>query len=105
MLQQVVDWILEAGVPINKDIRQQLQAKFGHLLRPIFDADHPQFIGWDEASQEMKTDNSESEGSDSGNEHVSLATGPAARSSRSSLIQSGIQVRQCWMGRDGVLHI
>ncbi|KAI1373796.1 hypothetical protein F4677DRAFT_189452 [Hypoxylon crocopeplum] len=47
VLQQVIDWILELGVPVDACHRLQLQSRFGHLLRPFFDQDHPGFIGWE----------------------------------------------------------
>lgn len=45
-LQQVIDWIVELGVPVNAYYRSQLQGRFGSLLRPFFDPDHPEFIGF-----------------------------------------------------------
>ncbi|KAG6356382.1 hypothetical protein INS49_015770 [Diaporthe citri] len=45
-LQKVIDWILELGVPLNKEQRLQLKQEFGDLLRPYFDQAHPDFHGW-----------------------------------------------------------
>ncbi|KAI1136555.1 hypothetical protein F5Y05DRAFT_96938 [Hypoxylon sp. FL0543] len=44
ILQQVIDWIMELGVPVNAYYRSQLQNRFGPLLRPFFDPDHPDFL-------------------------------------------------------------
>lgn len=46
VLQQVIDWILELGVLTDAQHRSELQNRFGHLLRPFFDRDCPDFIGW-----------------------------------------------------------
>ncbi|KAH9907268.1 hypothetical protein F4778DRAFT_529300 [Xylariomycetidae sp. FL2044] len=42
-LHQVVDWILALGTPVDSIHRQELQAKFGNVLRPMFDMNHPDF--------------------------------------------------------------
>jgi hypothetical protein len=47
ILQQVIDWILKLVAPVEEDHRSQLKSKFGHLLRPLFDDESPDFIGWD----------------------------------------------------------
>ncbi|KAI0843496.1 hypothetical protein F5Y06DRAFT_291412 [Hypoxylon sp. FL0890] len=44
VLQQVIDWIIELGVPVNASHRSLLQDRFGSLLRPFFDPDHPDFV-------------------------------------------------------------
>lgn len=49
VLQEVIDWILEMGVLTNTDHRSRLQSKFGYVLRPLFDEEHPDFIGWNYA--------------------------------------------------------
>ncbi|KAI1781201.1 hypothetical protein F4818DRAFT_32521 [Hypoxylon cercidicola] len=46
VLQQVIDWILELGVDVDAHHRLQLQSKFDPILRPLFDQDHPDFVGW-----------------------------------------------------------
>ncbi|OTB04197.1 hypothetical protein M426DRAFT_262419 [Hypoxylon sp. CI-4A] len=45
VLQEVIEWILRLGVPVDAMHRARLQAKFGPRLRPLFDQDHPSFIG------------------------------------------------------------
>ncbi|KAI0852048.1 hypothetical protein F5Y00DRAFT_274270 [Daldinia vernicosa] len=45
VLQPVIDYILELGVLTNAHHRSELQARFGPLLRPFFDRDHPDFVG------------------------------------------------------------
>lgn len=45
VLQQVIDWIVELGVDVDAQHRLQLQSRFGPLLRPLFDPDHPNFVG------------------------------------------------------------
>lgn len=47
ILQEVIDWILDLGVLVDVDRRSQLQSKFGDHLRPLFDEQHPSFIGFD----------------------------------------------------------
>ncbi|KAI2634144.1 hypothetical protein GGS26DRAFT_552389 [Hypomontagnella submonticulosa] len=46
LLRQVMDYILELGVPTtNVHQRSQLQFQFGRHLRPLFDPDHPAYVG------------------------------------------------------------
>ncbi|KAI1766522.1 hypothetical protein GGR53DRAFT_209227 [Hypoxylon sp. FL1150] len=45
VLEQVIDWILDLGVEVDTQHRLQLQARFGHLLRPLFDPSFPGFVG------------------------------------------------------------
>ncbi|OTA55289.1 hypothetical protein K449DRAFT_177860 [Hypoxylon sp. EC38] len=52
VLQQVIDWIVELGVPVDAYHRSQLQDRFGSLLRPLFDPDHPEFIGFKVEAQQ-----------------------------------------------------
>ncbi|OTA81348.1 hypothetical protein M434DRAFT_37581 [Hypoxylon sp. CO27-5] len=52
VLQQVIDWIVELGVPVSAYHRSQLQGRFGSLLRPLFDPDHPEFIGFKVTTQQ-----------------------------------------------------
>ncbi|KAI2631860.1 hypothetical protein GGR54DRAFT_627466 [Hypoxylon sp. NC1633] len=46
VLQQVIDWILELGVPVDTHHRAQLQSLFGLQLRPLFDERDPNYPGW-----------------------------------------------------------
>lgn len=45
ILQHVIDYILELGVLTNEHHRLELQTRLGPLLRPLFDQDHPDFVG------------------------------------------------------------
>ncbi|KAI1659282.1 hypothetical protein F4813DRAFT_395201 [Daldinia decipiens] len=45
ILQPAIDYILELGVLTNAHHRSELQSRFGPLLRPLFDQDHPHFVG------------------------------------------------------------
>ncbi|KAI1418066.1 hypothetical protein F5Y13DRAFT_150473 [Hypoxylon sp. FL1857] len=53
ILQEVIDWIVELGVPVDACHRSQLQAQFGSRLRPLFDPDHPEFIGFRIDAQQL----------------------------------------------------
>ncbi|KAI0902000.1 hypothetical protein F4806DRAFT_22321 [Annulohypoxylon nitens] len=54
ILQEVLDWINEVGTSLDTNQRiQSVQSKFGHQLRPLFDSDHPNFIGWESAPSEL----------------------------------------------------
>ncbi|KAI1106947.1 hypothetical protein F4804DRAFT_299643 [Jackrogersella minutella] len=44
VLQEVIDWVLGVGVPIDANRRLELQSKFD--LRRFFDEEHPDFVGW-----------------------------------------------------------
>ncbi|KAI1453999.1 hypothetical protein F4805DRAFT_461158 [Annulohypoxylon moriforme] len=46
-LREIIDWNREIGVSFDENQRiRSLQSKFGRALRPLFDEDHPDFIGW-----------------------------------------------------------
>ncbi|KAI1212160.1 uncharacterized protein F4807DRAFT_450400 [Annulohypoxylon truncatum] len=46
-LREVFDWNREVGISLDTDQRiKSLQSKFGRTLRPLFDQDHPDFVGW-----------------------------------------------------------
>ncbi|XDG03225.1 hypothetical protein ABKA04_002840 [Annulohypoxylon sp. FPYF3050] len=47
ILQEVIDWILALGCPIEAHHRAELQNRFGPALRPFFDPDHPDFVVYD----------------------------------------------------------
>ncbi|KAI1471225.1 uncharacterized protein F4812DRAFT_170803 [Daldinia caldariorum] len=44
VLQQVIDYILELGALTQEHHRRELQTRFGPLLRPLFDEDHPEYV-------------------------------------------------------------
>ncbi|OTB16306.1 hypothetical protein K445DRAFT_98866 [Daldinia sp. EC12] len=48
ILQQVIDYIQELGVPVQENHRIELQTRFGPRLRPLFDLDHPEFFASDD---------------------------------------------------------
>ncbi|KAI1210492.1 uncharacterized protein F4807DRAFT_68385 [Annulohypoxylon truncatum] len=44
VLQEVIDWILALGCPVEARHRAELQDRFGPALRPFFDLNHPNFV-------------------------------------------------------------
>lgn len=44
ILQEVIDWILALGCPVEARHRAELQHRFGPALRPYFDPSHPDFV-------------------------------------------------------------
>ncbi|KAI0882564.1 uncharacterized protein GGS22DRAFT_169759 [Annulohypoxylon maeteangense] len=44
VLQEVIDWILALGGPVQAHHRKQLQDRFDATLRPFFDPDHPSSV-------------------------------------------------------------
>ncbi|KAI1091517.1 hypothetical protein F5B19DRAFT_503041 [Rostrohypoxylon terebratum] len=43
ILQEVIDWILALGCPVEAHHRAELQDRFGPALRPFFEPNHPDF--------------------------------------------------------------
>lgn len=61
VLQEVVDWLINLGMPVNQIHRLQLQSKYGHLLRPMFDVESPWLTSASKESskEEWQRDNEE----------------------------------------------
>ncbi|KAI0019859.1 hypothetical protein F4780DRAFT_397335 [Xylariomycetidae sp. FL0641] len=45
-LLEVMKWILDLGVPVEPHHREELQARFGAALRPLFDPSEAGFVGF-----------------------------------------------------------